>query len=308
VNRRDLAVGCLLLVALVVAAGLAVFAGAFRQSWWVVEVRVPAVDAAGLQEGADVAVVGIRVGQVTRLELEHDRAWLHLALDEDAQLRKDVTAQVRARSLLGEKYLELVPHDPAAPLLEDGDVLAPIGPQTEIDELVNALAPIVEAVDPALVAELAEAAARALREDPDRVGRMLADLEVLLHEGAAASRELPALAAEGRSTLALARRTLGDADARLVEAEQTIVRADRLLARLETTAAPLPETVDEARAAIADVRALVQKLGGPTDDLDRLLSNFSELDLEEVQRLLRDEGVRIRFSGRKGRDRATATP
>jgi phospholipid/cholesterol/gamma-HCH transport system substrate-binding protein len=299
VNRRDLAVGCLLLVALVVAAGLAAFAGAFRQSWWVVDVRVPAEDVAGLQEGADVAVVGIRVGSVSALELEHDRAWIHLSLDESAQLRKDVTARVRARSLLGEKYLELVPHDPTAPLLVDGDVLAPIGPQTEIDELVEVLAPLVKALDPAAVHDLADAAARAVREDPDRVGRMLADLEVLLEHTATASAELPALAAEGRSTLALARRTLGDVDARAVEARGTLARADRALERLEAGAEPLPATVAEARAAIAEVRALVAELGGSTDELDTILSNLSEVDLQAVETLLRDEGVRIRLRDRR---------
>ena len=123
-QRQDIAVGCLLVVALGAAAVMATFAGAFRGGWSTIEVTVPAADVAGLQQSADVAVVGIRVGRVERLELKRDQALVHLRLDPDADLRQDTTARIRARSVLGEKYLELVPHDPDAPLLRDGDVLA----------------------------------------------------------------------------------------------------------------------------------------------------------------------------------------
>ncbi len=298
-RRQDIAVGCLLVVSLGAAAVMATFAGAFQGGWRSVDVLVPAEDVGGLQQGADVAVVGIRVGRVERLELRGTEAWIHARIDESAGLKKDVTARIRARSVLGEKYLELVPGpagEPGAPLLADGDVLAPVGPQVEIDELVTALGPLVEAVDPALVRELAAAAAEAMREDPERVSRMLADLELVLDRAATASEELPALATEGRATLALARRTLGHVDDRAVQAEAALGRADRVLAELEAASAPLPATVTEAKAAIADVRALVAELDSATDALDHILANFSELDEERLVHLLRDEGVRVRFS------------
>ncbi|MCB9685041.1 MAG: MCE family protein [Alphaproteobacteria bacterium] len=300
-QRQDIAVGCLLVVALGAAAVMATFAGAFRGGWSTIEVTVPAADVAGLQQGADVAVVGIRVGRVERLELKRDQALVHLRLDPDADLRQDTTARIRARSVLGEKYLELVPHDPDAPLLRDGDVLAPIGPQVEIDELVTMLGPLVEAVDPEVLRDVAASLAEALRDDPQRVTRMLGNLELVLDRAATASEDLPALAAEGRSTLAVARQTMSHVDARAVEAKATLARADDALAKLQTASDPLPETVEEAKAAVADVRALVGRFDDATDTLDTILANLSEIDKEELERLLRDEGVRIRFSKRRKR-------
>ena len=100
---------------------------------------------------------------------------------------------------------------------------------------------------------------------------------------------------------AVARQTMSHVDARAVEAKATLARADDALAKLQTASDPLPETVEEAKAAVADVRALVGRFDDATDTLDTILANLSEIDKEELERLLRDEGVRIRFSKRRKR-------
>lgn len=298
-RRHEVGVGCLLLAALAATAVLALQLGrgpGLRDS---LDVSVPADDAAGLQAGAVVAVAGVEVGKVQALELDGGRARVHLALDPDAALRTGTRARIRPQSLLGTKYVELAPGPPDAALLADGDVLAPMPPQVEIDELVEVVGPLVGALDPDVVRRVATALSDALREDPERVARMLVDLERVLANAADTSEQLPELARETRGALAAARATLSSVDQRAREARDTIARADRVLARLEAAAEPLPETVAEARAAVADARATLAKIDAAATDLDAVLDNLSAFDREEVERLLRDEGIRVRLAGRR---------
>lgn len=298
-RRHEIGVGCLLIVALGLTAGMALQIGALSGFGSTVDVTVPLPDAAGLQAGAVVAVVGVQVGTVERLELAGDRAVAHLALQPDAGLRRDARVRVRARSLLGEKYLELTPVSADAPLLQDGDALAAAGPQVEIDELVEALGPLVGALDPEVVRAVAGALADALREDPERLARMLDDAERLLSNAAEASDELPALIAETRSTLTQARAAVGVLDARAREAGPVLARADRALERIEAASQPLPEAVAEAREAIAQARGVLGKLDGAADDLGETVEGLDWLDREGVVEVLRDEGIRVRFGRRR---------
>ncbi|MCA9569775.1 MAG: aldehyde dehydrogenase family protein, partial [Myxococcales bacterium] len=96
-------------------------------------------------------------------------------MDPGAQVRKDATVKVRARSVLGEKYLAVVPGSPTAPLLVDGDALSAGPPQVEIDQLVTALGPLVEAVDPEVIARVLHSVDDLLADDPEVLARILAE-------------------------------------------------------------------------------------------------------------------------------------
>ena len=297
-RRQELGVGLLLLAGAGATAFLAVQMGAM--SWFPdrIEVTAPAVDVAGLQEGYVVTSEGVPVGTVGPIVRTDEGVVVHLILERSARVRSDVKPRIRAKSLLGEKYVELVPGDRGAALLEAGDALRPIGEQFEIDELVDLVGPMLRAVDPSVMAELAAALKEAHDRDPERFARMFADLEVLLANGREASTELPDLLREGRATLAQARVTLSTVDARATELEGTLARADRLLGDLEAGAADVPATLAEARQSLIEARALLARLDGATVDLETVLRNFSTLDPAAIERLLRDEGIRVRFAGR----------
>jgi phospholipid/cholesterol/gamma-HCH transport system substrate-binding protein len=297
-RRQEVGVGLLLLAGAAATGFLAVQMGAM--SWFPdrIDVTAPAVDVAGLQEGYVVTTQGVPIGKVGAIERVDGAVVVHLVVERSAGVRSDVTPRIRAKSLLGEKYVELAPGGQEAPLLENGDVIAPIREQFEIDELVDLIGPVVAAFDPATLADLAEAVKAMHEQDPERFGRMLADLEVVMANGRIASEELPALVREGRATLAQARVTLGTVDARAMELEDALSRADGLLANLEAGASNVPATVDEAHQALVEARALLAKLDGATVDLETILHNFSTLDPAAIERLLRDEGIRVRFAGR----------
>lgn len=254
-------------------------------------------DAVGVGAKADVMVAGVKVGRVAGVEVDHDRAKLMLDLYDSAGLRNDVRVRMRAKSVLGEKYVELLPESTTAPLLKDGDSLVPGGPHTEIDEMVNALGPLIESFQPEQLNEAMASVGEALDEDPERLARILRNADEALQNAAVASRELPAAVTETRQTLARANRAIGTLEARASEAQGVIDRANRVLEKLDAASEPLPELVDEAEAALADVRAVVGPMTHATEDLSTILANFRDVDEETLRRLLREDGVRVHLFG-----------
>src|SRR5687768_2345863 len=76
--------------------------------------------AAGLVENNAVKIAGVSVGRIEKVGVDHDIAVLTLRVDREIVLHEDTRAIVRAKSLLGEKYLQLDPGERDAPVLEDG--------------------------------------------------------------------------------------------------------------------------------------------------------------------------------------------
>lgn len=294
-GRNEIAVGLLLVGAVALMGWMALKVGALRRTAAEVDVQAHFTDVTGLPQGAAVQVAGVPVGRVDSLSVDGHLALVHMALREDAALRKDIVARIRARSVLGEKYVELSPQSTDAPLLADGDELQVGVEPVEIDELVTAMGPVVSAVDPKAVEELVSALSDAVKKDPQRIDRMLSDAETLLHNAAVASEQAPALIAEARATLTDVKRTSA-------EARPVLARADRVIASVEGVASDLPATTDElnallkdSRGAVDDGREMMSRLDGSVDTLQVVLDNLSEIDKWELRRLLREEGIVVRL-------------
>ncbi len=65
----------------------------------------------GLQNGSDVRISGVKVGNVVSLSLDPKsyQAVVHLVLDNTVKLPKDTAAVIASESLLGGKFLSLEP-------------------------------------------------------------------------------------------------------------------------------------------------------------------------------------------------------
>jgi phospholipid/cholesterol/gamma-HCH transport system substrate-binding protein len=76
-------------------------------------------EAGGLKAGAAVQVAGYRVGKVSSVALEGDRVLVKFGVDDSVHLGDRTEANVRTKTLLGAKLLEITPRG-------DGDLSAPI--------------------------------------------------------------------------------------------------------------------------------------------------------------------------------------
>ena len=100
-------------------------------------------EAATLAQEADVRMSGVNVGKVKSKELDEGgaRTIVEVEIDEPyAPIPKDTRAILRAKTLLGETYLELAPGNRSAGTLADGGRLANarVEPTVELDEIFTA--------------------------------------------------------------------------------------------------------------------------------------------------------------------------
>ena len=291
--------GVLVLVALGLLAYMALQVGALRGFGDKVKVQARLDDAAGLAEGAMVKVAGIDIGRVDSLAIEHDQAVVSMSLDPAAAVRRDAIVKVRARSVLGEKYVEVVPISRDAALAQDGDELQGARTPVEIDQLVNDLGPLVGAMDPKVLERSLSVLTEALDEDPERLARMLEDAEVLLDNGATASAELPGLVQETRVTLQSVRRVADQAGPVIARADRVVAQLETGTADLDTTRAEVDALLVETRQVVDDGGKLVGRLEARGDQLERILDNVEEIDKWELRRLLREEGIVVRLKSKE---------
>ncbi|MCK6522563.1 MlaD family protein [Myxococcota bacterium] len=299
--RYEIGVGLLMLAGAGVLGFMAMKTGAVREIGDFVEVEAVFDDVAGLKTGAAVAISGIDVGQVTDMVVEFDKARVRLIVKRSAGVRKDVIARVRARSVLGEKFVELEPQSPDAPALESGDVLTDTRTSVEIDQLVTSLGPMVNGLDPKKLDALLDALVKTLEQDPERVDRMLVDAEALLHNARIASDDAPALVAEARATLGEVRGLTRQATPMVKDGAALMVRVDGVLTEVETfsgelpaVAERLPGMLDDVELTLEESRELVVVLSGNKDRIEQILMNIEEIDKWELRRLLREEGIKMR--------------
>jgi len=97
----------------------------------------------GLVPQADVRVSGVHVGTVLEIADASDGgALVKMALQPDIHLRQDVRAVIRPKTLLGEKFVELVrTQGSGQPYLQSGATIpkAQTGQAIEIDDILNAM-------------------------------------------------------------------------------------------------------------------------------------------------------------------------
>lgn len=290
-GRYEVGCGAVVVLGLLATGLLALQVGAFEGFGERMELEVVFPDAAGLTVGTQVAVAGIEVGQVSDLRLDGHRARATLAIDPAVTLHESTEARIRSRSVLGEKYVQLVPGPVDGAVLVDGDVLPEAAPQVEIDQLVARIGPALEAVDPAAITRIVQAVDTVFMEDPEVLARVLRNADRTLSEAAET-------VVAGRQTLHRADQVLRRLDTTGSEVVDLVVRADALLATLQEASEPLPETIARADRVLRDLERALGPLEDAGVDLAAVLENFSELDEEALRRLLREDGVRVHLFGR----------
>ena len=109
-SRTDVIVGVFVLAGIICLGYLTVRLGKlelFGSGGYVVFADF--VSVAGLKLGDPVEIAGVKVGKVESLGLADDRARIALRLEPQVVLQDDVIASVRARGLIGDKFILITP-------------------------------------------------------------------------------------------------------------------------------------------------------------------------------------------------------
>ncbi len=197
-------------------------------------------EAGGLQSGAAVQVAGYRVGEVSSIDLEGDRVVITFDVDKDIRLGGQTEANIRTKSLLGAKVLEITPRG-------GGHLSAaiPLDRTTAPYELPDALGDLTTTIDGL---------------DTETVSGSLATLAETFKDTPPQLRA--AVDGGGRFS-----ETLSTRDAAL----------RNLLANANTATTVLSERAGDIAALVADSNALLAELRTQTDALAQISTNLSAL-------------------------------
>lgn len=117
----------------------------------------------GLREGGDVKTRGVLIGRIEtirRLRNGDCRVDLALIPAKTEEVPNNVTAQIRAKTIFGEKWVELLyPDDPVEERIERGRVIEETIDPLEIETILNIALPLLDAIDPEHLAGALEALA-----------------------------------------------------------------------------------------------------------------------------------------------------
>jgi len=125
-KRHASKVGLFVFIGLVLIAGLLLnfsrSAGLFKSKYRIIMITR---SVSGLKEGADVSLSGVRIGNATRIELDHKNKGVKVELTilKEFPLRKDSRFVIEQQGVLGDQFVNVTPGSPAEPLLENGDMV-----------------------------------------------------------------------------------------------------------------------------------------------------------------------------------------
>lgn len=242
----------------------------------------------GLSQGGEVHFNGIKVGEVTKIQLDPNdpnRVIARARVTSDVPIRVDSFATLEPQGITGVNYVQITAGTPAKQLLKD--TVEP-GKVPKLRTQRSALSDLLEGGGTVLTRTV---------EALDRVNRVLSDQNIKTFS--AALTDAQSVTAELRERKALigdAQRALNNIDtaateiAELSKSAQTLVDTDG-----KRTLSNLADASQEAQAAAKDIRTIVGRLDGPANDfatngLPQLTSAVQSLQqtAESLDRLIRD--------------------
>jgi phospholipid/cholesterol/gamma-HCH transport system substrate-binding protein len=222
-------------------------------------------EAGGIKDGDDVRIAGVKVGEVTAVDLEDQHVRVDFKITDDVGFGPLTSASVRMKTILGQKYLALAPA--GAGQLEAGAEI-PLDRTTSSYDVINAfqdLTTTTERIDTKQLAESLDVIATEFKDTPESVRGSLDGLSRLSRTVASRDEQLSRLLARANSVTGLVA-SRGD-------------QLERLLKDADLLMVELAKRRDDIRTLFTNTSALSQQLTGIVrDNRAQLTPALKELD------------------------------
>ena len=234
-------------------------------------------ESAGLRPADPVRVAGVKVGQVDSLELDHGAVLVKFRV-KDAFVGDQSEAAIQIETLLGAKYLALVPEG-AAPLNPDTTIpLARTASPYDVVQAFSDLSSTVDQIDTTQLADSFEVLSQTFSNTPDEVKSSLQGLSRLSQTISSRDEELKQLLTATRSvTQVLADRSgeftklIIDANTLLTEVQARRQLIDQILANTPRLSTQLSGLVADNTKALTPA---LQQLSTVTQILEQNRDNL----------------------------------
>lgn len=224
-------------------------------------------ESGGLRSGAAVQVAGYRVGHVSSVELDDARVLVKFDVDKGVHLGERTEANIRTKSLLGAKVLEVTPRG-------DGQLSAAIPvertrPPYQLPDALGDLSATISGLNTNAVSDALATLAHTFEDTPP-------DLKIAVQGVARFSQTLDARDAALRKLLANASKATAVLSERADEIVSLIANSNALLAQLRTQSAALQHISGNLSAFAQQLSGFIsdnrQQLRPALDKLNGVLS------------------------------------
>ncbi len=246
--------------------------------------RAEFTEAAGLKPTNEVRIAGVKVGQVTDIELDGDRVLVSFKV-KDAWLGDDTSASIQIKTILGQKYLALEPRGTEVLDPDDRIPLSRTVAPYDVIEAFSSAATTLGEIDSEQLATSFDTLSEAFSETPDDIRASLDGVTRLSQTVASRDQELKRLLeATGRTSQILAdrnaefNRLISDGALLIAELNNRQQAISQLLTGTQRLSAELTGLVRDNEATIGpaldQLRGVVQILQDRNDDLDRAMKLY----------------------------------
>ncbi|WP_320777866.1 MCE family protein [Streptomyces sp. CRN 30] len=235
-------------------------------------------EAAGLDEGDEVRIAGVKVGEVTRVALDGAKVKVTFEVGDDTWVGDRTTAAIAIKTLLGDKYVAL---DPLGPGRQNPGSRIPLSRTTspyDVTQAFQDLSGTVDAIDTEQLAESFETISDTFADSPPHVRDAATGLSAL-------SRTVSSRDAELTELLRGSARFTGTLADQRSSFETLLEDGGSLLGELRNRR-------DAIRALLKGSRKLSTELSGLVDDNDEQLGPTLEA-LGRVTGVLADNSDRL---------------
>lgn len=239
----------------------------------------------GLNRGGAVQYNGIRIGEVTKLELDPNdirRVLVSISIQESIPVKKDTLARLALTGITGTSVIELTGGSPDSPDLEDEDktddypalIMATPSPMAELmaggEELVTNVSEL-----------LINANAFLSSDNAQRIGHSIEQLERLLEQLADGSESLPALFTSLNNASNEAEKMLKETRNLITkEGSGAFAKANEAMQNLSQTTQDLQKMLAENAPAINQGSQGFAQIAPAMQELRQTLSNIKIITQE----------------------------
>jgi phospholipid/cholesterol/gamma-HCH transport system substrate-binding protein len=226
----------------------------------------------GLTRGGDVQFNGIKVGEVSDIQLDAqdpNKVIAKTQVRSDTPVRVDTEASLEPQGITGVNYIQLTAGTVSKPLLKDA---TPSGQPMVIQAKPGTMSSLLSGGGAVMQAAL---------DSLQRINQVLSQQNI--QKVTAIISDVQQVTAELRERKAI----IGDADKALQDADQAAIQIKTLAKSAQglvdtngkQTLTKIDATADQIQGAAADLRVIMAKLKDPT-------SNFAENGLPELTRTI----------------------
>ncbi|GHF87677.1 phospholipid/cholesterol/gamma-HCH transport system substrate-binding protein [Amycolatopsis bartoniae] len=220
-------------------------------------------DATLVMAGDDVRIAGVRVGQVTDVKIvDRRQAQVDFEVDSDRTLPADVTATIKYRNLVGQRYISLGQGtgDGTKPLKPGATIpLDHTTPALDLDQLFNGFKPLFAALNPDDVNKLSYEIIQVMQGEGGTIDSLLAHTASLTSTIAQKDQVIGEVVDNLNSVL-------DTVNAHTPQLNTLIVNLQQLVTGLAQDRKPIGDAID-ALGGLADTTAgLLDKARAPLKD------------------------------------------